>query len=417
MSEARPRVLAVLPGFYPSTIIGVSKPLQRLHMQGAITLDLTLQALVSRATIARADVVVLCGEAHPRCRQILDWIRGAERPLVYELDDNRLEIPPEIPGLDYARHPAQRALVLACIQQADMVRVYSPALKELVLPHNARTELVDGPLDWSLLPPDPIARRTNTVRLVYATSRRQDSVSRTIIAPLQRALQAAPQAELTIWGPSIREFEGHPQVRHRPFIRNYDRFFERFAREGFDIGLAPLPDDIFHRGKSNNKFREYAASGVAGIYSDMSVYNTCVVHGRTGLLVPNDPESWRESLTLLIEDAALRATIAANAREEARLRYNETVSGDAWLRAIRGLARSPQALPNGTGSPPPSADGHFAAIGRLAAHAMQLGGKAAHTLRQGDYAAMGRRTVDHAINLAHLAAWGLRRGQRPAGPT
>ena len=127
MTASRPRVLAILPGFYPSTIIGVSKPLQRLHMQGAITLDLTLQALVNRATIARADVVVLCGEAHPRCSQILDWIRETGRPLVYELDDNRLEIPQEIPGLDYARDPAQRALVLACIQQADVVRVYCRA--------------------------------------------------------------------------------------------------------------------------------------------------------------------------------------------------------------------------------------------------------------------------------------------------
>ncbi len=415
MTASRPRVLAILPGFYPSTIIGVSKPLQRLHMQGAITLDLTLQALVNRATIARADVVVLCGEAHPRCRQVLDWIRETGRPLVYELDDNRLEIPPEIPGLDYARDPAQRALVLACIQQADVVRVYSPTLKELVLPHNPRTELVDGPLDWSLVPPTAAARRTNTVRLVYATSRRQDSVSLAIIAPLQRALEDAPQAELTIWGPSIPEFDGHPQVRHRPFIRNYDRFFERFARAGFDIGLAPLPDDIFHRGKSNNKFREYAASGVAGIYSDMPVYNTCVVHGRTGLLVPNDPESWRESLMLLIEDATLRATIAANAREEARLRYNEAASGDAWLTAIRGLAKRPQALPNGTSPPPPSAHGHLAATGRIWAHAMELGRKAAHALQQGNYGAMGRRTADHAVNLAHLAAWGLRRRRRAVG--
>ena len=318
VTASRPRVLAILPGFYPSTIIGVSKPLQRLHTQGTITLDLTLQALVSRAAIRRAEVVVLCGEAHPRSREILDWVREADRPLVYELDDNRLEIPPEIPGLDYARDPAQRALVLACIQQADVVRVYSPALRELVLPHNARTELVGGPLDWSLVPSDPVARRPNTVRLVYATSRRQDRVSQMVIAPLQQALEAAPQAELTIWGPSIREFEHHPQVRHLPFMRNYDRFFRRFAREGFDIGLAPLPDDLFHRGKSNNKFREYAASGVAGLYSDMPVYNTCVVHGRTGLLVSDDPESWRESLTRLIEDATLRTTIAANAREEAR---------------------------------------------------------------------------------------------------
>ena len=411
-----PSVLAVLPGFYPSTIIGVSKPLQRLHGQGSITLDLALQALVSRAAIARADVVVLCGEAHPRCRQILDWIREAGRPLVYEIDDNRLEIPPEIPGLDYARHPAQRELVLACIRQADVVRVYSPVLQEFLRPHNARTELVDGPLDWSLIPPGPIAREAGTVRIVYATSRQQDSVSRMVVEPLQRALAASPRAELTIWGPSIGAFERHPQVRHRPFIRNYDRFFKRFARGGFDIGLAPLPDDLFHRCKSNNKFREYAASGVAGIYSDMPVYNTCVVHGRTGLLVGNDPESWFASLMLLINDAPLRAALSANARDEVRRRYNETVTGDAWLATIHDLAARPQRVPAGAASPAPAPDGPLAMIGRLVAHAMQLGKKAVPALRQGDLGGMRRRTVDHAVNFAHLAAWGLRRRHRAARP-
>ena len=119
---------------------------------------------------------------------------------------------------------------------------------------------------------------------------------------------------------------------------------------------------------------------------------------------------------LLIEDATLRATIAANAREVARLRYNEAASGDAWLTTIRGLARRPQALPNGTSSPRPSANAHFAATGRLGTHAMELARKAAHALQQGNYGAMGRRTADHAVNLAHLAAWGLRRRRRAAGP-
>ncbi len=413
--SARPRVLAVLPGFYPSTIIGVAKPLQRIHLQGRITLDLSLQVLAGRAAIERAEVVVMCGEAHPRCRQILEWIRDADRPLVYELDDNRIEVPPEIPGLAYARDPVQRDMVIACIRQADAVRVYSPSLQALVRQYNPNVTLVGGPLDWDLIPAVPRVRDAARVRMVYATSRQQDRIARMVVEPLRRALDAFPQTELTIWGPSVGELERHPRVRHLPFVRDYDRFFRRFAGEGFDIGLAPLPDDAFHRGKSNNKFREYAACGVAGIYSDMPVYNTCVVHGSTGLLAQDRHESWFDALAQLIGNAEVRQGIADNARRFARDRYNPEATDAAWISAINEWATRPRRDAVRTLPTSPSPAGPLTTIARLLTHAMQLGVKAVSVLSRYGIAAAHRRFVDHVTGVAQLVAWNIRRRRQRSG--
>ena len=131
-----------------------------------------------------------------------------------------------------------------------------------------------------------------------------------------------------------QELTGGADVHFMDFLQDYDAFYRRFAGFGFDIGLAPLPDDEFYRAKSNNKFREYAASRVAGIYSDMVVYRDCVDDGRTGLLVPDVPDGWFTAMGRLIDDGPLRGRIQQEAFMYARERYGVAQAAEAWLTHI-----------------------------------------------------------------------------------
>ena len=407
MSNPRPRVLAILPALFPSTVRGGAKPLMRLHQDERIDLDLTLQFLVTRKSVERADVVVMCHTIDPQHAHILDWIREAGRPLVYEIDDNLLNIPPGISGLDYLRDPVRRNVLVSCLKQADIVRVYSPELQRILAEYNPRVVMVSGPLDWSLMPVNSPLPGTHAVKIVYATGRMEDQIGRMLIEPLQRVLDAHPNAELTVWGPRHEGLARHPRVRSLPLIRDYDTFFARFAAEQFDIGLAPLPDDEFHRCKSNNKFREYAACGIAGVYSDMPVYNTFVADGQTGLLVPNTGEAWVNAIGRLVSDNELRTAMGRDAAAYAAAHFNERVTDDQWMSQIGPLAATRPATTQAVR--PAMAPQPLATALGVAKYAAKLSTKIGPVLRAHGVASMVKRVGTHVAGFGHVMAWEISR--------
>jgi hypothetical protein len=160
------------------------------------------------------------------------------------------------------------------------------------------------------------------------------------MADLRRILERFPRrVEAWFWGYRADELAGRRDVHCLEFIDDYDEFFRRFSRGGFDVGLAPLPDDEFYRAKSDTKFREYAACRIAGIYSDVVVYRERVSPGRTGLLVGPGPGAWFEAMARLIEDEALRTRIQEEAWADVRARYSVERTRDAWLAQLEATLR------------------------------------------------------------------------------
>jgi glycosyltransferase involved in cell wall biosynthesis len=109
---------------------------------------------------------------------------------------------------------------------------------------------------------------------------------------------------------------------------------EREAEDlkSLDIGVYPLPDDEWTRGKAGLKIIQYQAAGLPCVASDVPLSRAQLRDGETGFLVANDDE-WVDRLEQLIRDPGLRCRMGAAGRRDAVACY----SHDAIAPAYRAL--------------------------------------------------------------------------------
>jgi glycosyltransferase involved in cell wall biosynthesis len=82
----------------------------------------------------------------------------------------------------------------------------------------------------------------------------------------------------------------------------------------FDIGIMPLPDDEWAKGKCGFKALQYMALEMPAVASPIGVNSRIIDHGVNGFLC-NTPNEWEEALKSLIYDSALRKRMGLNGRK------------------------------------------------------------------------------------------------------
>ena len=81
-----------------------------------------------------------------------------------------------------------------------------------------------------------------------------------------------------------------------------------------DIGLMPLLDQEFQRGKCGLKLLQYMAAGLPTVASPVGVNKTITEHGRTGYLASTERD-WQDSLAELVRNPSLRASMGTEGRK------------------------------------------------------------------------------------------------------
>lgn len=91
--------------------------------------------------------------------------------------------------------------------------------------------------------------------------------------------------------------------------------------QGMDIGIMPLEDSPFARGKCGYKLIQYMACGLPVVASPVGVNSKIVIDGENGLLASTKAE-WHEAIETLLSDPALRRRMGAAGRARVEADYS-----------------------------------------------------------------------------------------------
>lgn len=110
--------------------------------------------------------------------------------------------------------------------------------------------------------------------------------------------------------------------------------------QGFNIGIMPLIDAPFQRGKSGYKLVQYMACGIPAVTSPVGVNASIVANGAG--VVANDLQGWKNALERLVDDADLRQRMGNSGRNRAVEHYSLEVYAPRLIELFKEVrARAP----------------------------------------------------------------------------
>ncbi|MHB8117599.1 MAG: glycosyltransferase family 4 protein [Methanothrix sp.] len=141
------------------------------------------------------------------------------------------------------------------------------------------------------------------------------------------------KARLVLVGSGQIELDGVPTE-----IRPWSEETEIVDLQSFDVGIMPLPDEPWERGKCGFKLIQYMACGKPVVASPVGVNERIVEDGFNGFLATTK-EEWLNALSDLRDDHDLRDRMGRAGRKKVEVNYCVQVTAQRLEELFRSVCR------------------------------------------------------------------------------
>lgn len=276
-----------------------------------------------------------------------------KKKIIVDVDDNYFDIRKDNPAAkDYAIGQQGRYNLGAFLELCSGVTVSTYPLKEAYLKLNKNVDVLpncNDIKDW----PKRTEKKDGLIRIGYAGGSAHNDDLDLIAEPMGRILEKYPNVVFEIMGAILPEkamelgskmikFGSADILKRFRFIAGtmaWQGYPEVLGSYGWDIGLAPLVDEPFNRGKSHIKWLEYSMIGATTVASPVYPYKekiqgvSTIEEPFTGLFASTSDE-WFEKLDTLVKNEKYRKQIAKNAYKYVKENWQQKMFAEKWRDCI-----------------------------------------------------------------------------------
>lgn len=289
-----------------------------LHQSGNMrakvmrTISLAARRLIRLNNVAKFDVIVMHREAFPLFAPMVEnWTIKRHPKVIFSFDDAIYAGHEEVAGLSHPRlyrfkHGRRYDEV---IRRSAHVIAGNRILAEYARRLNPAVSVMPTVVDCRKYCVRMTAENPQSITIGWMGSR-STAPYLTLVEPALARLQRGFPGRVRF------RFVGAPS--YQPSLPNsssveFSRAHEIDELRSFDIGIMPLPNTEWTRGKCAFKAIQYMASGVPVVASPVGVTTDLIQHNVNGLLASSE-EEWFGGLAQLIGDGSLRRRLALAGR-------------------------------------------------------------------------------------------------------
>lgn len=264
--------------------------------------------------------------------------REKGKKVIIDIDDDVVDCSPHSPAwADYQYGSRKRYELLTNLSFADALTVSTEVLKDTYGYHFKKSQGLDkkiyvipnffDPKDWNHIPTAPPDKKNLIIGYTGGVSHKDDL--RLVLPAINRILLKYEDVEFRVLGVLAKKdldvFEGMSKkaIERLGIVgatENFPEYPAWLSKQGWDIGIAPLTDTKFNRGKSPIKWFEYSAFEIPTIASRVYPYfysigkRQTIIDGVSGLLCK--PADWENAIEFLIENPDERKRLGQNAKKQ-----------------------------------------------------------------------------------------------------